>query len=170
MTLDAARVSPRELESASGLAPCLNHNREQPRSRSSVCLGMRVALSMILALGCARQSTPVVAPSAQRHPPAYVVTPPRSLWPVAMRVMTWTKHGIVQIGELPGSPPAAVPVTPWYVEPSAADHQLRETALDLAGHADERLEGLRIDVEGPFVLRAVPFHVRLIEDAPLLVR
>ncbi len=35
-----------------------------------------------------------------------------------MRVMTWTPDGIVQIGELPWSPPQPAPATPWFIEPS----------------------------------------------------
>jgi hypothetical protein len=39
------------------------------------------------------------------------------LWPVPVRVMTWTSDGIVQVGELPDHPPAAALAIPWFVEP-----------------------------------------------------
>ena len=40
-----------------------------------------------------------------------------SIWPVPVRVLTWTADGIEQVGELPGAPPASWPATPWFVEP-----------------------------------------------------
>ncbi|MBX3156311.1 MAG: hypothetical protein KF773_09960 [Deltaproteobacteria bacterium] len=51
--------------------------------------------------------TPVAAPTAAPK-----------LWPVPMRVMTWTPTGAQQIGELPDAPPAVAPATPWFVEPA----------------------------------------------------
>lgn len=53
-------------------------------------------------------------------PTPVAVTKPAPLWPVDMRVMTWTPDGLVQVGVLPDAPPAQVPVTPWYVEPTRA--------------------------------------------------
>lgn len=35
-----------------------------------------------------------------------------------VRVLTWTAHGVVELGELPDRPPAALPTTPWFVEPT----------------------------------------------------
>jgi len=63
----------------------------------------------------------VLALVACHHaPPPRVATKPASIWPVPVRVMTWTPEGVVQVGVLPDAPPAVVPATPWYVEPTRA--------------------------------------------------
>ena len=66
---------------------------------------MRSALLLLVA--CAHAApVPVIAHA-----------PPPPVWPVPVRVMTWTASGIVQVGELPDAPPAQWPATPWFVEP-----------------------------------------------------
>jgi Leucine-rich repeat (LRR) protein len=76
---------------------------------------MRAALIVFL-VACGSPAKPPVKPVP---PPVVVVAPkPAPLWPVPMRVMTWTPDGLVQIGLLPDSPPAQPPATPWYVEPA----------------------------------------------------
>jgi Leucine-rich repeat (LRR) protein len=55
-------------------------------------------------------------------PIARVVQPPAkapSIWPVPVRVMTWTTEGVAQIGELPDAPPKTLPAH-WFVEPTRA--------------------------------------------------
>jgi Leucine-rich repeat (LRR) protein len=73
---------------------------------------MRTWIVLVLA-SCAH---PVVRAPAPPPPPAPVVT--QSLWPVPVRVMTWTSDGIVQVGELPDHPPATPLDLPWFVEPT----------------------------------------------------
>jgi Leucine-rich repeat (LRR) protein len=58
--------------------------------------------------------------------PVPVATKAVSLWPVPVRVMTWTPEGIVQIGELPDAPPPQPIATPWFVEP---EHELNATTF-----------------------------------------
>jgi Leucine-rich repeat (LRR) protein len=74
---------------------------------------MRIWIVLVLA-SCAH---PVVRTlPAPEPPPAPVVK--TSLWPVPVRVMTWTSDGIVQVGELPDHPPPAPLDVPWFVEPT----------------------------------------------------
>ena len=84
--------------------------------RSSGCLGPVRAFALLLIAACAHPAPP--RPPAP-PPPAPPVTPvtPVSVWPVPVKVMTWTSEGIVQVGELPDHPPAAPIATPWFVEP-----------------------------------------------------
>jgi Leucine-rich repeat (LRR) protein len=81
---------------------------------------MRALAVLAILSACGSKPAPVgpkvVAPVARVTPPA--APAPVSPWPVPMRVMTWTVEGVVQIGELPASPPKALPATPWYVEPT----------------------------------------------------
>ena len=73
---------------------------------------MRTWIVLVLA-SCAH---PVVRAPVPPPPPAPVAK--QSLWPVPVRVMTWTSDGIVQVGELPDHPPAAPLDVPWFVEPT----------------------------------------------------
>ena len=79
------------------------------------------ALTAALLVACGTPAKPPVKPLP---PPAPVVVAPKpgSIWPVPMRVMTWTPGGLVQMGILPDAPPisfdAQSPATPWYVEPT----------------------------------------------------
>src|SRR5689334_6649825 len=50
--------------------------------------------------------------------PAPAPAKPASIWPVPVRVMTWTADGITQLGTLPDDPPAQPPATAWFVEPT----------------------------------------------------
>src|SRR5580693_3245185 len=63
------------------------------------------------------RAIPLLALAACAHvrPPVPIAQQPPPLWPVAVRIMTWTSEGVVQVGELPDHP--ATPATPWYVEP-----------------------------------------------------
>ncbi|HEX4453654.1 MAG TPA: hypothetical protein VH143_22435 [Kofleriaceae bacterium] len=74
---------------------------------------MRLVLVALALAACAH---PRVIPSPAAPTPAPVATrsPPR--WPVAVRVMTWSGIGPVELGELPDRPPATYPAL-WYVEP-----------------------------------------------------
>jgi hypothetical protein len=49
-------------------------------------------------------------------PPVSAPAPPPPIWPITVRVMTWSAVGPVQLGELPDHPPASYPAL-WYVEP-----------------------------------------------------
>jgi len=75
---------------------------------------MRPWVLLVLA-SCAH---PVVRSPARllEPPPAPVAKQP--LWPVPVRVMTWTSDGITQVGELPDHPPATPLDIPWFVEPT----------------------------------------------------
>ncbi|TMQ21645.1 MAG: hypothetical protein E6J90_13835 [Deltaproteobacteria bacterium] len=81
-----------------------------------------------IAGACARPAP--VQPIAPPPPPAPMTPapPPAKASPWAglpVRVMTWTPHGVQQIGELPGELPQPMPAR-WYVEPIA---RLDEAAL-----------------------------------------
>jgi Leucine-rich repeat (LRR) protein len=69
---------------------------------------MRSALLVLVACAHAAPPRPIA------HAPATAL--PR--WPVPVRVMTWTTDGVVEVGELPDAPPAVMPTTAWYVEPT----------------------------------------------------
>ncbi|HEX7700915.1 MAG TPA: hypothetical protein VF403_09340, partial [Kofleriaceae bacterium] len=69
---------------------------------------MRWLVPIVVVAGCAHPKPPVQA---------VLAAPQESIWPVPVRVMTWTSDGIVQVGELPDHPPAAPIATPWFVEP-----------------------------------------------------
>lgn len=87
---------------------------------------VRVArLALLVIAGCAHPAAPVaVAPAAVPVPEAPRARP--SPWQdVPVRVMTWTPHGVQQIGQLPGELPQPMPAG-WYVEPIA---KLDEAAL-----------------------------------------
>jgi Leucine-rich repeat (LRR) protein len=75
---------------------------------------MRAALALVL-FACGSPAKPIAKPLAV---PVVVAPKPAPVWPIAMRVMTWTPDGLVQVGVLPDSPPAQAPTTPWYVEPT----------------------------------------------------
>ncbi|MEO8553668.1 MAG: hypothetical protein ABI678_27025, partial [Kofleriaceae bacterium] len=70
-------------------------------------------LALLLIAACAQPAPP--RPPAPPPPPT--PAPAVSIWPVPVKVMTWTSEGIVQAGELPDHPPAAPITTPWFVEP-----------------------------------------------------
>ncbi|MBA3503291.1 MAG: hypothetical protein H0T65_23220, partial [Deltaproteobacteria bacterium] len=80
---------------------------------------------LVVLVACGSPAKPHVLPV----PPAPVVVAPKPapLWPVPMRVMTWTPDGLVQVGVLPDAPPAQPPATPWYVEPL---HTLDESTFE----------------------------------------
>jgi len=74
-------------------------------------------LAVLAFVGCTAPRPPVRAPEPPVKPVARPA-PVEPLWPVPVRVMTWTASGVVQVGELPAAPPASPPTTPWYVEPT----------------------------------------------------
>jgi hypothetical protein len=84
-------------------------------------------LAVMAVAGCAHQAAkpavPPQPPRAEVVPPAPVAVSPWAALPV--RVMTWTPHGVQQIGEWPGVVPQPLPER-WYVEPIA---KLDEAAL-----------------------------------------
>jgi internalin A len=98
----------------------------------------------------------VIASCAHPKPPvqAVLAAQPGSIWPVPMRVMTWTSDGIVQVGELPDHPPTSTIATPWFVEPErvlgpeefsklvAALRSEHIHGLSLRGQAEVRLDKL----------------------------
>src|SRR5262249_9218012 len=94
-----------------------------------------IALTALTASGCAHRG------------PARRVTPPLArpspIWPVPVRVMTWTAEGVVQIGLLPNAPPATPPLTPWYVEPARRLDTAAFRAL-IATIRSERIPGLSL--------------------------
>ncbi|HEX3475793.1 MAG TPA: hypothetical protein VHT91_12255 [Kofleriaceae bacterium] len=109
--------------------------------RSNGCLvGMRLALLALAA--CARPVAPAAAPAPVALPaPAVAPARPSPWLGLSVRVMTWTPHGVQQIGELPGELPAITsPAMParWYVEPIA---RLDQAAL---GHLVEVLRGEQV--------------------------
>jgi Leucine-rich repeat (LRR) protein len=75
---------------------------------------MRWFVLLLALAACAHHAVPP-APMVVR---AVAAPRPAPIWPVPVRVMEWTDHGEVQVGELPDAPPAALPATPWYVEPT----------------------------------------------------
>jgi Leucine-rich repeat (LRR) protein len=95
---------------------------------------MRLALLALAA--CARPVAPAAVAPAPVALPAPAAAPARpSPWlGLPVRVMTWTPHGVQQIGELPGELPAPMPAR-WYVEPIA---RLDQAAL---GHLVEVVRG-----------------------------
>jgi hypothetical protein len=82
---------------------------------------MRFAWLVIV--GCAHAPAAPVAPAMKAPPPPVASATPVSPWAaVPVRVMTWTSHGIQQIGQLPGQGSSALPQPMpehWYVEPIA---------------------------------------------------
>jgi Leucine Rich repeat len=90
--------------------------------RGRGCLsGVRFAVLAVAACACAHPPVattprPVAVPAAA---PLASVPPKRSPWDgLPVRVMTWTPHGVQQIGALPGELPRPMPER-WYVEPVA---------------------------------------------------
>src|SRR5262245_43460885 len=77
---------------------------------------------LIIAAACGSKAAPRKVAPAPPPPPAKPARDPSdpAPWPFAMRVLTWTPDGIVQIGELPWTPPQPAPTTPWFIEPSGA--------------------------------------------------
>ena len=105
--------------------------------------GIRWAGAALVLFACSAPAKPPVKP-APPPPPVVVVAPkPAPLWPVPMRVMTWTPDGLVQVGTLPDAPPAQPPATPWYVEPTRT---LDETTLSAIVDAvrKEQVPGLSL--------------------------
>ena len=77
---------------------------------------MRLLLA-ICVTACGGAKAPPVR--TEPPPPVPVAKPAAEpAWPMPMRVMTWTRDGLVQVGTLPDAPPATPPATPWYVEPT----------------------------------------------------
>lgn len=64
-------------------------------------------------------------------------------WPFAMRVMTWTADGIVQIGELPWSPPRQAPAGPWFIEPTGTVDRAKLVQI-VAAMRSEHIPGLSL--------------------------
>src|SRR4051812_10151994 len=111
--------------------------------------------------GCAHP--PAVAPSPPApSPPAAPVAPAmaaESPWAgVPVRVMTWTPHGVRQLGVLPGELPQPMPAL-WYVEPIAPLDQARFRQLVERVRADH-VPGLslRNQAGGAGVAGAPPPH------------
>ena len=86
-------------------------------------------LGLLLLAACAHPAPvrPVPPPTAAAPAPT-APAPPLNVSPwdgMPVRVMTWTPHGVEQLGELPGELPQPMPAR-WYVEPIA---RLDEAAL-----------------------------------------
>ena len=78
-------------------------------------------LGLLVVTACAHPPGPVaaVAPAPVSAPaPAAPPGKPSPWLGLPVRVMTWTPHGVQQIGELPGELPQPMPAR-WYVEPIA---------------------------------------------------
>lgn len=71
------------------------------------------------------------------------VRAPASVWPVPVRVMTWTTAGVVEVGMLPDAPPVQLPLTPWFVEPTVALDEPTFRRL-VAAVRSERVPGLSL--------------------------
>ncbi len=100
------------------------------------------AWAAYLLCGCAH---PKPTPRLVIEPAPVVVQAPVAVspWPVAMRVMTWTPEGVIQVGELPSAPPKVLPATPWYVEPIATlDEPLLRRVVTAV--RDEHVPGLSL--------------------------
>ncbi|MEP6862993.1 MAG: hypothetical protein ABJE66_20365 [Deltaproteobacteria bacterium] len=74
---------------------------------------MRIWIVVLVLASCAHPAVRTLPTPLPPPPPVLR----ESLWPVPVRVMTWTSDGIVQVGELPDHPPAAPLDVPWFVEP-----------------------------------------------------
>lgn len=73
--------------------------------------------ALVAVVGCAHPAVRPVAPAPAPAPPAPVAPAPESPWAaLPVRVMTWTPHGVQQIGQWPGAVPQPMPER-WYVEP-----------------------------------------------------
>lgn len=93
-----------------------------PRASVAAC-APRALAALALAAGCGARAAPR-APATPAAPPVAAAVPARdphdpAPWPCAMRVLTWAPEGLPQVGELPWTPPASAPATPWFIEPSA---------------------------------------------------
>ena len=76
-------------------------------------------LALLVIAGCAHPPAPppvAVRPVAPPVPPVAAVVPVSPWAAMHVRVMTWTPHGVSQLGELPGVLPQPMPAL-WYVEP-----------------------------------------------------
>lgn len=126
-------------------------------------------LALTVVAACAHTSRPPVKVIARDPAPARPapVTAPASPWPVPMRVMVWTPDGVSQIGELPSAPPATLPTTPWFVEPTRTiDHAALLRIVQAM--RDEHVPGLslRDQAAGPWLvdLTELPELTALILD------
>ena len=113
---------------------------------------MRALAVVTFVVACAHpKPVPVIGPAPRPAPISSVSPrPPESPWPVPMRVMVWTPDGTQQIGELPGSPPAAPPTQPWFLEPTRTLDE-RTFAKTVRALRDEHVPGLSLQgqpVEG----------------------
>ncbi len=96
---------------------------------------MRLALLALAACAHPAAAPAAVAPAPASLPaPAIAPARPSPWLGLPVRVMTWTPHGVQQIGELPGELPRPMPAR-WYVEPIA---RLDPAAL---GHLVEVVRG-----------------------------
>jgi len=78
-------------------------------------------LALLVIAGCAHPPAPTPVAARPVPPPvppvAVAVAVAPSPWAAMhVRVMTWTPHGVSQLGELPGGLPQPMPAL-WYVEP-----------------------------------------------------
>jgi Leucine-rich repeat (LRR) protein len=126
---------------------------------------VRAALVAVALTACAHEVRPPVVVPAPPPPPPPVVHVAAPLWPVPMRVMTWTPAGVLQVGELPG---AAVPTTPWYVEPEVPLTP-KTFARVVAAVRSEHVPGLslrgqRVDAAQLGALRDLPELTALVLD------
>jgi len=121
------RTSPRDATrgGVNGSASPSHWGRERPLEIDATVADDRCLIRMMMRLGllvlvaCAHPPPPrpvaiaPPAPAALSVPPAALASP----WAgVPVRVMTWTPHGVEQLGELPGELPQPMPAR-WYVEP-----------------------------------------------------
>ena len=112
-----------------------------------------LALAILLLAACGARgpartvpAPPVAAgPAAPAAGPAAPARDPSdpAPWPFAMRVLTWTPEGIVQVGELPWSPPPSGLATPWFVEPTGAVDQAKLAQI-AAALRQEHVPGLSL--------------------------
>jgi internalin A len=95
-----------------------------------MCLhDMRWVAGLLILVGCARHAAPVSRTFVTRTKVTSTPPPapkPPSIWPVPVRVLTWTQSGIEEVGVLPDAPPKTMPTTAWFVEPTLP---LDETAF-----------------------------------------
>jgi hypothetical protein len=102
-------------------------------------------LALLVIAGCAHppHPRPVVAPRVAPPVASPVVPAPVSPWAAMhVRVMTWTPHGVQQLGELPGVLPQPMPAL-WYVEPfEKLDQAAFDRLVELV--RDEHVPGLSL--------------------------
>lgn len=127
------------------------------------------ALTLLIVAGCAHRPPVATVIAAAPPPPPVVMPPPKiSVWPVPVRVMTWTADGVVQLGELPDHPPAIPPATPWFVEPTRTLDEPTFRKLVTAVRSEHvpglSLRGQPIAKSGLAVLENLPELTALVLD------